>query len=86
MIRHSNNVCGEVDKGLRTVGSTQYESLDENGCFKDEREKLWEVQDVKVAAAKKPPPKPRGRPKKVVEPEPEVKPKVRRATKDLHVD
>eukprot|EP01047_Picozoa_sp_COSAG01_P115675 COSAG01_NODE_44333_length_420_cov_0.797508_2_plen_81_part_01 len=35
-----------VDSGLRTAGSTQYEPLDEDGCFGDERIKLREVEGV----------------------------------------
>ena len=36
----------KVDTGLRTAGSTQYEPVDKDGLFGDERTKLREVQDV----------------------------------------
>ena len=36
----------KVDSGLRTAGSTTYESVDKDGLFGDERTKLREVQDV----------------------------------------
>ena len=36
----------KMDTGLRTAGSTQYEPVDKDGLFGDERKKLGEVQDV----------------------------------------
>ena len=36
----------KVDTGRRTAGSTQYEPVDKDGLFGDERKKLGEVQDV----------------------------------------
>ena len=36
----------KVDTGRRTAGSTQYEPVDKDGLFGDERKKLGQVQDV----------------------------------------